>query len=83
MTKQVNEELFYFSCQHCNRGYTSVNRLLKHHEEAHPDEFAVAPQADDGVANYTSSLITLGLMRQVLKRSIRLGNGGNILLVYR
>lgn len=76
--------LFNFNrCPVCKKLYTSVKRLLSHHQKDHPDSEPIIPGPRDAVFVYTISLVTLGLLRQTLRTAIKTANGELIIQIYR
>ena len=73
----------YCRCQLCRKKFTTEHHLRKHHQEKHQDVEMEHSSQKDAVFKYTSLVMTFGLLRSLHNRAIQLGNGEDIMLLYR
>ena len=77
-------ECCHCRCTVCKKKYTTQKNLQKHHQRKHRDvEFTDGSEQKDAVFNYTSLVITLGLIRNLHNRAIQLGNGEDVISLYK
>lgn len=57
---------------------------MKHHQQAHPHMPVTSNGGhSDGIYNHTCMIILLGLMRALHNRAIQLGNGVDLMSLYK
>ena len=75
-------KILFCRCCHCSKKFANERNLRKHLVTEHSEK-SISAETGDAIYHYTSLLITTGLLRAIHNRAIQLGNGMQVILLYK